>query len=208
MKKYKATDKVMLSLEMTVQEARTLRDELYCAMGDLSGPQASDMVWDAEVHMDFDEWADEQDDKAYSAKVLPVLEKVYSALRVSLGLSADIPTLNGPYTTRHCLKITEEHAKKFVKAKLSIANNFYHVESHIDEKRGERMLKGLARTLGVPAVWMKRTPTGPQSYSETLFVRCADDGNGPPVEMMLYTDEAVERIAKRLLWKWENRCMV
>lgn len=100
MKHKKADELVTITLTLTASEARFLRDEIYCDMGELvpEFPVVS-MGGFVSARAFFEEYRQEE----YAKPVVPVLEKLYSAVRIALGQSPDVPELHGPYTHR-CAK--------------------------------------------------------------------------------------------------------
>ena len=193
----KPTDRIVLSLELSVAEARALRDELYCAMSDLDAPDMADMVWSFELKAGVNEWLRAANKREYRKKVMPAIEKAYSALRVALGLKPDIPVLGGAYTTRNCLKVTEAHFKQFVKNAVNTFLTFYDVETFKDERRGEKMLKALSAALKLQVVLRATAKTD----EAKLFVRFP--ANEPEPGDFEVSEAIIDRIAKRLKHEWD-----
>jgi len=99
----KADELVTTTLTLPAGEARWLRDELYCAMSQLEPefPMASF----GGVAPSFADYVETQRAEDYARQVVPVLEKMYVALRTALNQSATVPRLHGPYTQRRAKKV-------------------------------------------------------------------------------------------------------
>src|ERR1035437_7788583 len=98
------SDKVILHLTLSGEEARILRDELYCCMSEMTPEDGMDMFEDragnpkAYPSTEFGDWVDDLRRKAYIKATIPTCEKLYLALRCALRQTRVMPTLRGPYT--------------------------------------------------------------------------------------------------------------
>lgn len=114
MSKYlKATDKVQLTLGMTVKDARMLRDELVCVMRDLGygGNRISDEYActldgsKVDIGENFPHYYARLKRMEYAYKMMPVLDKLYQALRLCLRLEEKDILLDGDYAPRRSVEM-------------------------------------------------------------------------------------------------------
>jgi hypothetical protein len=90
---------IILQLAMSAYEARLLRDELCGQLSEMDLDDATaDVFEDHETVLttSFDDWVNIRQNDVYRKRLRPVLEKTVKALRVSLGLSPEIPTVKLP----------------------------------------------------------------------------------------------------------------